>query len=305
VRLLLYLGALALAALIATSLNWAFEHYRPRAQATTQFDDPRLSFRPAAHLAQGAVRAFRAMPAAEQQALREELIASTSTLAVWAREHANTASVLCLGERHEDATRAFIAQQVLPRINYQVLMLETSQTQLQVMIESFDKGHRVDLLSASLNGILTATRAQVPAIRIVAIDERQNARRSAQTQPSRESLLVARIRSEWRPGQRHTVLFGALHCRAAAGWMMHRLIHEDARIQRAGAMSAVVLARYREASAQVLMYLLEEIGLGDDIVVIPRVSHFPKLVQKWLPLTVDAFAGFDSALLFDDHRTQP
>ena len=65
----------------------------------------------------------------------------------------------------------------------------------------------------------------------------------------------------------------------------------------------MILARYREASAQVLMYLLEEMGLGREIVVIPQVSRFPRLIQQWLPITADALAGYDSAILFDDRTT--
>jgi hypothetical protein len=303
-RLLLYVGALLITALIAIGFGWAVEHYRARPGPAQVAGDPRLSFRPAAHLARSAVRDFRALTIDQQRVLRDDLSAATSTLDVWAREHVNATSVLCLGERHEDAIRAFIGREVLSRIDYQVLMLETSQAQLQAMLARFDDGQSVTLLDASLNGILNAARTHRPAVKIIAIDEYQASRHSsARTLSNRESSLVARIRAEWRPGRRHAILFGALHCRAQSGWMMHRLAQQDARIRRAGIKGAVVLARYREASAQVLMYLLEEIGLGREIVVIPQISLFPKLIQQWLPITADALAGYDSAIMFDDRAT--
>jgi hypothetical protein len=275
---------------------------RPAAEPVV--GDPRLSIRPAAHLARRAVRNFRALPIDEQQALREQLTAVTSTLDAWAREQADSASVLCLGERHEDSTRTFIANEILPRIDYQVLMLETSQAQLQTILVEYGKGRPVTLLNASVGEVLRATMARTPAVKIIAIDENQLANSSIRTLPDREIALVARIREEWRQGQRHAVLFGALHCRAEPGWMLHQLPQNDSRIRRAGIMGAVVLARYREAGAQVLMYLLEEIGFGDEILVVSKVSKFPKLIAQWLPITADAFAGYDSAILFDDRTAR-
>ena len=66
-RALLYAGALLLAALFAIVLGWAIEHYRARPQVTQSVGDPRLSFRPVAHLARGAVRKYYALPAAERK----------------------------------------------------------------------------------------------------------------------------------------------------------------------------------------------------------------------------------------------
>lgn len=300
-RLLLYSGALLLTVLFAIGLGWSFENYRPRPLPDQHAGDPRLSFRPAAHLARRAVHEFRALPDDKQQELRDQLIASMSSIDEWAREHASRVSLLCLGERHEDAIRAFIADQLMPRLDYQVLMLETSQAQLRTMLHQFNKGRPVRLLDASLNAILSSAKALKPPAQIIAIDEYQAvATGSARPLGGREDSLVARIRQQWHPAQQYMVLFGALHCRAEPGWMLYRIAHEDERIRRAGIMGAVVLARYREASAQVLMYMLEEIGLGREIVVIPRVSDFPILIQRWLPITADAFAGYDSAILFDD-----
>lgn len=299
-RVLLYSGALLLAALFAIVLGWAIEHYRARPQVTQSVGDPRLSFRPAAHLARGAVRKYHALPTAERQELRDELLASMSSVDEWARDHVADTSVLCIGERHEESIRTFVATAILPRLHYQILMLETSRAQLHTMLVEFDKHQPVKLLAAPLNAILNATRTSQPAAQVIAIDEHQAATRGPRTLPGRESALVARIREEWQPGHQYTVLFGALHCRREPGWMLHQLAAEDPRIRRAGIMGTVILARYREASAQVLMYLLEEIGLGREVVVVPRVARFPKRIQRWLPLVADAFAGYDSAILFDE-----
>jgi hypothetical protein len=298
-RLLFYLSALLLSVLLAIGLAWVFEHYRERPHPPPSLDDSRLSIRPAAHLARSAVRRFHALPAVRQQALRDALRASISTLDVWAGKQGKAASVLCLGERHENSTRAFIAAEILPLLDYQVLMLEASQTQLQTMLGQLDAAQPVTLLHASLDEVLNVSKARIPPVRIVAIDEHQTTNKVRQTS-DRESSLVRHIRQAWQQEQRHVVLFGALHCRAEPGWMMYRLVHEDARIRRAGALGIVILARYREASAQVLMYFLEEIGLGRGIAVVAQVSLFPKLIQKWLPLVADAFAGYDSAIVFDD-----
>lgn len=311
-RLLLYIGALLVVALIAIGIGWAIENYRARPQPETFFDDPRLSFRPAAHLARHAVREFRALSAEQQQALRDELNQSLTTVELWARERVDAHSLLCIGERHENRVREFIANEMLPQLNYQTLMLETSQAQLKNIIARHQDKLPVTLLDASLSEVLDASVASNPTARITAIDEPQPmhdvAQSSAQTaslpRADRESSLVARIRDEWRREQRHIILFGALHCRSSPGWMMHELTRGNAQIHAADIINAVVLARYQESSAQVLMYFLDEVGLAREVVVIADTSQFPALIQQWLPLITDAFVGYDSAILFDDRAMQ-
>ena len=111
---------------------------------------------------------------------------------------------------------------------------------------------------------------------------------------------MRRVGALWRRGQRHAVVFGALHCRDLPGWMYHEVRRAHPAIAAAGIDGTVLLARYQEPGAQILFYLLEEIGLGRDVIAIPDVSRFPREVQDWLPPTADALAGYGSAILFDE-----
>jgi hypothetical protein len=96
------------------------------------------------------------------------------------------------------------------------------------------------------------------------------------------------------------VLFGALHCRDVPGWMLHRVSREDERVAAAGVHGAVLLARYQEPAAQVLFYLLEEIGIAHRILTIPDIARFPRQIQLWIPPLADALAGYHGAILFDE-----
>ncbi|MFT5449788.1 MAG: hypothetical protein ACI9DC_004986 [Gammaproteobacteria bacterium] len=315
-RLLLNMGALLTIALLAIVVNWALEHYRASPIPDRPPEDPRFAVRHTAYLAYRAAAHFQALNADEQRDLRAQVVASMSTLDEWAQQYASAADLLCLGERHEDAVRAFIASQVLPRLSFQVLMLETSRLQLHELIARFNQHKPAIMLGASLAPILRAALSRQPPVRVLAIDEPQGLRRRESNavvasvptnlQVDRESAVVERIRAQWKVGQQHIILFGALHCRFAAGWMMGKLTEDDHRIRDAGISSAVVLARQHEGSAQMLMYLLEEMDLARDIVVIPQISRFPRLIQQWLPPVTEAIADYDSAIVFDERlRTAP
>ena len=64
------------------------------------------------------------------------------------------------------------------------------------------------------------------------------------------------------------------------------------------------MARYQESGAQLLFYLLEEMGIQRKVLVIPDVSRFPRQLLAWLPPAAGALAGFQSVILFDD-MTRP
>lgn len=298
-----YASALLLALLAATALRWATEHFTDAPSRPPVFDDPRLSHHQAAHLARAAVRAWRELPPYERRALAEALAASTTGLDRWAAQTAARAGLVCLGERHADATRRFVARKILPRLAPQTLMLETGAPELAAILERHRHGEPATLLGADLGPILDAAADLAGRPLLVGIDESaaERKRRAHAEDPgtSREDILVARVRKHWRDGAQHVVLFGALHCRDLPGWMFRRIARSDPRIAGAGMLGVTLLERDEQPGAQMLFYLLEEMGLDADVVVIPDISRFPRQIQAWLPPAAGALAGFDSAILFD------
>ena len=300
-KALLYASALLVAGLAATGMRWAVDHYTGAPVAAPVFDDPRLGFHGAAHLARSAVQRYRDLPPYERRALNEALRDSLDDLDDW-RNAVRDAGLLCLGERHDAAVRAFLASRVLPRVDYRVLMLETGSRDLERLVDAWRHGEPAMLLGAPAAGLLADAYSRRPRPLLAAIDEpaSASAQPDAAAPPRREQRLVRAVEEHWRPGQRNAVVFGALHCRDLPGWMYHEIARARPDIAAAGMHGTVMLARYQEPGAQILFFLLEEMGFQRTVYAVSDVRRFPRQVQDWLPPTADALAGYRSALLFDE-----
>lgn len=299
--------ALLLAALAGIGGHWAVNHYRERPRPPVFQDDPRLRFHSGAFLAREAVSHFRALPPNEQRVLKADLRAALSDLESWSRGLPARAGLVCLGERHDDTVRRFLALQVLPRLDYRVLMLETGEDGLGALRQTLARDGRAMLLGARIDQVMRAvSRSGVPA-RLVAIDENEGERRRRTRRrpgddsvPGREETLTRKSLQHWQPGERAVILMGALHCRNTPGWLFHRLAQARPADRDDAMLAAVVLARSQETGARLLYYVLEEMGIHREVLVVPDVSRFPREVLSWLPQVADAFAGYRSVLLFDD-----
>lgn len=298
-----------LVALMALATRWAIEHHdsAPSADAVTR--DPRLSFAHAAHLGRSALEAYRRLPAAEQDRLRKALEENLWTLSRWsATIRERGPRFLCLGERHRDAVRRFLAASVLPRLPLEVMMLEADLSWVRAALEAHAAGEPVPhLLDATMTPIFDALATFHSSADIIGVDEsalERRARRSLSradlSRLAREDTILTNLRRRWQPGKRHVVLFGALHCRDLPQWLFARLPRESDVVDRAQSLNTVVLARYQEPAIQLLMYLLEEMGLRGSAWVVPDTTRFPQRLLQWLPNVTDAFATYDSAILFDD-----
>jgi hypothetical protein len=301
VKLLAYAGALLLTMLAALTLHWAAANFTDAPAPAPIFDDPRLVLQPGAHIARAAVARYEGLPPNERRAVRVGVRASLSTLDDWATATAR-AGFLCLGERHDDRIREFIASLLSTRLSYQVLMLEAGEDELDSLLSVVGTGGPASLLGARIDGVMHAVGRDGEAPVLVAIDETaaERKRRSRGGVTRRETTLASKVSRGWRDGQHHVALLGALHCRDVQGWLFRRVREGDPRIARGGMHSSAVMARYQEPSAQLLFYLLEEMGIRREVLVITDVSRFPREVLLWLPPVAAAFAGFHSVILFDD-----
>jgi len=301
VKPLAYACALLLTALFAVALHWAAANFTDAPTPAPVFDDPRLMPQPGAHIARDAAARYRKLPPNEQRAAREAVLASLASLDEWAAA-SSKAGFLCLGERHDDRVRAFMASQLLPRLNYQILMVEAGEDELDALLLALGSTGPASLLGARFDKVMRAVGRGGKAPSLVAIDETraQRKQRTGGGTSTREDTLVDKVRTRWRVGQRHVALVGALHCRDVAGWFFQRVAANDPRIARAGMQATAVMARYQESGAQLLFYLLEEMGIQRDVLVISDVARFPREILLWLPPAAGALAGYQSVILFDD-----
>jgi len=308
-KVLVWTAVLLTAALLAMAAHWAVGSYRAERRPAHAPIDPRLASHGGAHLALQAAARYRALPPHERRALREAAHRSLSDLDTWAAGSAREAGLVCIGERHDDQIREFLARAVLPRLAPDRLMVEAGEDRLAAMQAAAGAGEQVSLLGARFDHVMSAAPADGDPPLLVAVDEtaaerarRTRARAGDPTVPGREDTLTAKVRAGWREGARHVLLLGALHCRDVAGWTFHRLAREDARIAAHGMLGVVVMARDQESGAQLLFYLLEEMGIRREVLVIPDLRRFPHEIQGWLLPVADAFAGYRAAILFDARR---
>jgi hypothetical protein len=310
VKPLLVSTAILFVMLAGIAAKWATDNFSGRSDPQNLVDDPRLKFRSGAYIAQEAVNRYRALPANERRTLKDDLLASLSDLEDWSRGAALDARLICLGERHDNAVRRFIALQVLPRLNYRVLMLETGEDSLAELKRTLILDGMALLLGARIDSIMHAVGRNGVPPRLVGIDETREElqRRMDRTSedhgvPTREETLTRKVVTHWREDSRVVVLMGALHCRDTRGWLFHRLASTRPGPNGHDMLAVAALARSQEAGARLLFYLLEEMGIQRRILVIPDVARFPRQIQSWLPQVADAFAGYRSVLLFDDRES--
>ena len=291
-------------------VHWAQQHFVPlRSVADNASVDPRLSFQAQVHLVQAALNAYHALPPKQQQALRQDIEQSFVSVDTW-RDALNLRSwdMLCLGEWHVEATRHFIANELLPQLEFDVLLLEGDQAFVQSAWRRFQLAQPVpELLDAPLAPLFNAIDQRHVAIFGVDESPRQRRARLALVdadlaRQAREDTIVGNLRRRWQRGARHVVIFGALHCRRLPGWFFSRLAQESELVQASRSHNAVVLGRYQEPGVQMLMYVLEELGMHRDTLIIPDTTRFPALILEWLPPIAQAFGTYETAIVYDDAR---
>jgi hypothetical protein len=201
-------------------------------------------------MAVAAVEAFAAMPDSRRRALSDNLRANLGELDTGlARLGASRLTILCIGERHLEATRHFLASVVLATLPFDVLLLETSSDELALIIRSIDAGEpRVPLLGEDIAAIIRAARGANPAIVIAGIDESysQKQQRIHRKRGSRDLSIAGNLRSHIRRGKRHAVVFGALHCADQPNWMYRRIRLGEHRVSREEIRNVNVIGEHQD-----------------------------------------------------------
>ena len=282
--------------------DWARENFVPSPTPLTVPPDAPFQHIGYEMLAQQAVRRFAELAPEEQQALRVSLAASIIPVDEWLeRVRQAELQFLCLGERHLDKTRRFLADRIFSTLHTDVLLLEVSARGLRNIRERLAAGRtQVDLLDADIAGVIRAVRRLNPAALITGIDESQTqwAQRHARGSGSREMSIIQNYRRQARPIGLHVAVFGALHCSNQPNWLFDTLRSSALGLSPERLANVNVLGAHEEGSVEAFVYLLRHIGLSPGDFAIAETGSLHPLVYQWFSPLTRTFGYYRSVIVY-------
>ncbi|MDX1432654.1 MAG: hypothetical protein R3286_09415 [Gammaproteobacteria bacterium] len=295
-----------LIALGAIAARWARDHFVPAPAPVEVPADAPIRHLGFDIIAARALEEYRALPADGREAILANLRSNVVPLASWldALEQRGY-GLLCVGERHEDATRRFLAERVLPSLGVDVLMLEATSDELAAITKRvYANEKRVTLLGADIAAVIRAARRRNPYLVLAGIEEHpaQRTQRQDRRQGSRDRSITANLRSHLRPGKRHVAIFGALHCTDQPGWLYARIGAEEHRLARGDMLSVNVLGRHQDGTLEAFVWFLDSLGIATGDFAVPRTAALHRAVYEWFSPLTRSFAYYQAVVVFDEDR---
>ena len=104
-------------------------------------------------------------------------------------------------------------------------MLEATPKALRRLTKRMQAGRTYfPLLGADIMNVLRTVRARNPNVQIFGIEETDGQQKEQNSHSgSRAQSIAQNFWSRYRPGRRHLILFGALHCTNEPNWLSKRL----------------------------------------------------------------------------------
>lgn len=256
-------------------------------------------------MATKAIEAFDAMPDSRRKELVENLRANLGDLDdELMRLSGSRLTILCIGERHLAATRRFVAETLLPVLAVDVLLLETPSDELPSILNHIDAGFvEVPLLGEDIAAVVRSARRTNPAVVVAGIDETasQKAQRAYRNWRSRDVSIAGNLRSHIRPGKRHAVLFGALHCANQPNWMYRRIQLGERRVNREEIRNVNVIGEHQDGTVEALLAFVHAVGVERRNFMIADTGALDRLLFTWFPALTRIFSRFDAVIVFQEH----
>lgn len=252
---------------------------------------------------QAALEQYAALSPEERALIRESLDRGLSPPADWLRSlDAAGYDVLCLGENHEEATRRYVADRVLSTLAIDVLALEATDADIGAIVAAIDAGEaRATMIGVDVAAPLRAARARSPGMVVVGIEEtpaQRAARESGSLERGREDSILANLQRARRPGERHLILFGALHCSERAAWLYGRLRMLLAPLAGERLLSVRVLGSRQDGPLSGFMQFLDGIGIAREDFVLADPDTLHLRFREWFPTLASEARAHDAIIAF-------
>ena len=250
-----------------------------------------------------AVRRYTELGHEERRELDAYLRESLIPVSAWvAQLRERTFQVLCVGEDHEASTRDFLAREFFTEIPIDALLLEVTPNGLASIDEAIAAGEaRVPLLEVDIAAILRAARDRNPRIETAGIEETERQRRARQGLEQagfRDESIALNFRDRFRPGRRHVVLFGGLHCANQRDWLFDR-IRRGVSPRIAGEMFSVrVFGQYQSQWVADFVHFLDRIGFSPRSFVIADSRDTHPYLDDWFWVLTSIMRRYHSVIVF-------
>ncbi len=292
--------------LIILSVIVSFDWIRGTFFTSTLDEQPTLRIKQPSYYSVGlnALEKFAGLPESNQASIRENLETNLISTEQWvATLQQSQHRVLCLGEDHEEATRKFLAEQFFSKLTFNVLLLEATSDEVARIVKRVDAGRDyVPLLDADIARVIRAARHKNPDVILEGIEETkdQEKRRKYRERPGlRDESIVKNFWDKYRPGGRHAILFGALHCTDRPNWFFERVRTMALESVVDKMLNIRVVGERQDGLLEAFVFFLDGIGVARTDFVIPDIRSLHPLIFQWFSLLEPQTLGrFDTLVVF-------
>lgn len=287
---------------LATAFDWAKENFVPSPRSTLRPLKAAARALEIDHLRETALGRLADIPAFERQQFRDALSSAITAFDPWlSRMQDAPPELICVGETHDDLTRSFLASRFFPEFPLDALMLETTQEDLEILIRLVDSGSpRLSMLEADVAEVIRAARDANPEVSILGIEETRSQRitRFQTRTGSREQSILENFFLNFRPGRRHAVLYGALHCVDEPSWFLGRLRANGDGRKPGQTLSVNVVNARSSVETAAFVGFVEELGFPSPPFVVPQTAMLHAEIYAWFPQLTRTFRHYDSVIVF-------
>ncbi|BBO75617.1 hypothetical protein DSCW_30340 [Desulfosarcina widdelii] len=298
--ILAVLGGYLLILISLTVFEWIKEEYpQPSARPlnTERIQHPFYH-----EQAVNALQRFARLSNRERNGIKKSLESGLISMEQWlTRIGQSDCRIMCIGELHEESTRNFLAEEFFANLSVDVLLLEATPEALRRLTKRMNAGRTYfPLLGADIMNILRTVRAKNPNVQICGIEETDEQQKEENIHSgSRDQSIAHNFWSRYRPGRRHLILFGALHCTNEPNWLFKRLCDQAPLPLKNRMANAQVLEEHQNGPVEAFVFFLDEIGIEKTSFVIPDTHALHACIYAWFPsLNRQALQKYRSLIVF-------
>jgi len=279
------LGGFLLILLFISVYDWILEEYprRPTEPPKQELIAHQLYHNEAIK----AIRFFSLLPEHEKAALKEWLQSNTISTEQWL-SHIDQSNfqIICMGELHKESTRTFLSKEIFSNVSLDVLLVEATPKELQRLTKRFRAGREYyPLLDADMMNIFRAVESRNPDAKIYGIEETEKQVKNSHDRANpRDRSIAQNFWDAFKPGLRHIILFGALHCTNESNWLFHNLYTQASPELKIEMINVRVMGEHQNGPVAAFVYFLDGIGIQKGHFVIPDTRSLPKHIYDWFPL---------------------
>jgi hypothetical protein len=251
-----------------------------------------------------AIERYSQLPKARQDAVKANLQSQLSDMGKWLHGLENLGvKIICLGELHEEPTRDFLAREFFAKFGVNRLLLEATPDELETIITRLESGRDYfPLLDADILKLLRAVKRKNPRAEVRGIEQAsgQLKLKSGEWNP-RDQAIARNFWANYKPGESHVVLFGALHCADEPSWLFSRLCKRAPAGLRKQMLNVQVVGEHQNGVIEAFVHFLDQIGIPKGHFVIANTNALHPLIYEWFEdLTRQSLRKYQALIVFRD-----